>query len=133
MSKKYDPIDVEHIFDGIDDKDIEDNISTAENTINTNIDSGLLDKDVSARLPNLRDGLALSFAAANKGNSRAATKLRKLTVICGRKLHMTTKPTGLQWQYIAGLKMMLILNLSKSYRMVVIAGLYASLSKITLD
>lgn len=76
LSKKYGELDIRHMFDGIDDKDIEDNISTAENTINTNIDRGFLDKDYSKKLPNLRDGLALSYAAASKGNNKAATKAR---------------------------------------------------------
>ena len=36
-----------------------------------------MSKDVYSKLPNLRDGLALSYAAANKGKSRAATRARE--------------------------------------------------------
>ena len=64
LSKKYGEIDTKHLFDGISDKDIEDNLETAENTIQTNIDSGMLSKNALPKLTNLRDGLALSYAAA---------------------------------------------------------------------
>ena len=37
----------------------------------------MLNKNTLPKLPNLRDGLALSYAAANNGNSRAATKARE--------------------------------------------------------
>ena len=77
LSKKYGEIDTKHLFDGISDKDIEDNLETAENTIQTNIDRGMLIKNALPKLPNLRDGLALSYAAANKGNSKAATRARE--------------------------------------------------------
>lgn len=77
LSKKYGELDTRHIFDGIDDKDIEDNLETAENTIKTNIDRGALSKNILPKLPNLRDGLALSYAAANKGNNKAATRARE--------------------------------------------------------
>jgi hypothetical protein len=49
LSKKYGEIDTKHLFDGISDKDIEDNLETAENTIQTNIDRGMLNK----KLPTL--------------------------------------------------------------------------------
>ena len=77
LSKKYGELDTRHLFDDIDDKDIEDNIETAENTIKTNIDIGALNKSLLTKLPNLRDGLALSYAAANKGNNKEATKARE--------------------------------------------------------
>ena len=77
LSKKYGELDTKHIFDDIDDKDVEDNLETAENTIQTSIDRGVLSKNKLPKLPNLRDGLALSYAAANKGNSNAATKARE--------------------------------------------------------
>ncbi len=77
LSQKYGELDTRHIFDDIDDKDIEDNIETAENTIKTSIDRGALSKNLLPKLPNLRDGLALSYAAANKGNNRAATRARE--------------------------------------------------------
>ncbi len=77
LSTKYGELDTRNLFDDIDDKDIEDNIETAENTIKTNIDRGALSKNLLPKLPNLRDGLALSYAAANKGNSRAATRARE--------------------------------------------------------
>ncbi|MBR2021443.1 MAG: hypothetical protein IJ939_03315, partial [Clostridia bacterium] len=77
LSKKYGEIDTKHLFDDISDKDIEDNLETAENTIQTNIDRGMLSKNALPKLPNLRDGLALSYAAANKGNSKAATRARE--------------------------------------------------------
>ncbi len=74
LSQKYGELDTRHIFDGVDDKDIEDNIETAENTIKTNVDRGVLSKSILPKLPNLRDGLALSYAAANKGNNKAAKR-----------------------------------------------------------
>ncbi len=77
LSKKYGEPDTKHLFDGISDKDIEDNIETAENAIQTNIDRGMLNKNALSKLPRLRDGLALSYAAANKGNNKAATRARE--------------------------------------------------------
>ncbi len=77
LSKKYGELDTRNLFDGIDDKDIEDNIETAENTIKTNVDRGLLSQNALRNLPNLLDGLALSYAAADKGKSRAATRARE--------------------------------------------------------
>lgn len=77
LSKKYGALDTKNLFDDIDDKDVEDNIETAENTIKTNIDIGALNKSLLTKLPNLRDGLALSYAAANKGNNKEATKARE--------------------------------------------------------
>ena len=77
LSQKYGELDTRHIFDGIDDKDIEDYIETAENTIKTNVDRGVLSQNALQKLPNLLDGLALSYAAANKGKSRAATRARE--------------------------------------------------------
>ena len=77
LSKKYGELDTRHLFDTIDDKDIEDNIETAENTIKTNIDKGILGKDFAAKLPNLRDGLALSYAAANIGNGKDTKMARE--------------------------------------------------------
>lgn len=61
LSKKYGELDTRHLFDDIDDKDIEDNIETAENAIKTNIDRGTLSKSTLPKLPNLRDGLAQSL------------------------------------------------------------------------
>ncbi len=72
LLKKYGEFDVSNIFDDIDNKDIEDNLQTAESTINTNEEKGYLDEEYSLMLPNLRDGLALSYAAANKGKKKAA-------------------------------------------------------------
>ena len=77
LSTKYGELDSRNLFDDIDDKDVEDNIQTAENTIKTNVDRGVLSKSTLPKLPNLRDGLALSYAAANKGNSKAATRARE--------------------------------------------------------
>lgn len=77
LSKKYGELDTRNLFNDIDDKDIEDNIRTAENTIKTNVDRGALSKNILPKLPNLRGGLALSYAAANKGNSKAATRARE--------------------------------------------------------
>ncbi len=77
LSKKYGELDTKHIFDDIDDSDVENNISTAENTIKTNIDKGFLSKNAYSIYPNLRDGLALSYAAADKGKSKAATRARE--------------------------------------------------------
>ena len=77
LSKKYGGLDTKHIFDGIADRDIEKNIPVAETTIQTNVDRGFLDKNKLAKLPNLRDGLALSYAAADKGMNRAATRARE--------------------------------------------------------
>ncbi len=79
LAKKYGALDVAHTFDNISDKDIEANIQAAQETVNTNIDKGLLSKDVSVKLPNLVDGLALSFAAAEQGNSKAAKRAREAT------------------------------------------------------
>ena len=77
LSTKYGELDSRNLFDDIDDKDVEDNIQTAENTIKTNVDRGVLSKSTLPKLPNLRDGLALSYAAANKGKSKAATRARE--------------------------------------------------------
>lgn len=77
LSKKYGELDTRNLFDGIDDKDVENNIETAESAIKTNLDSGTLNKSTLPKLPHLRDGLALSYAAANKGKSKAATKARE--------------------------------------------------------
>lgn len=76
LSEKYGELDTRNLFDGIEDKDIEDNIETAERTIKTNIDRGALSEKYFQKFPNLRDGLALSYAAANKGKSKAATRAR---------------------------------------------------------
>lgn len=93
LSKKYGELDTRHIFDDVDEKDIEDNISTAESTIKTNIDKGFLSKDFASKLPNLRDGLALSYAAANKGNNKAATKAREAAYMEDEPL---VKETGMK-------------------------------------
>lgn len=77
LAKKYGELDVRHLFDDIEDAEIENNIPTAEATIKTNIDKRNLNKDIYSRLPYLRDGLALSYAAANKGRSKAATRARE--------------------------------------------------------
>ena len=77
LSKKYGVLNTRNMFDNIPDKDIEDNIETAQNTIQTNIDRGVLNKNTLTRLPYLEDGLSLSFAAAGAGNSKAATKARE--------------------------------------------------------
>lgn len=77
LSKKYGELDTRNLFNDIDDKDVEDNISTAKNAISTNISKGFLTKDYSKKLPHLLSGLALSYAAANKGNNKAATRARE--------------------------------------------------------
>ena len=77
LSKKYGELDTRNLFNDIDDKDVEDNISTAKNAISTNISKGFLNKDYSKKLPNLLGGLALSYAAANKGNNKEATRARE--------------------------------------------------------
>ena len=77
LSKKYGGLDTKNLFDDIDDKDVENNISTAESAIKANIDKGFLNTDYFKKFPNLRDGLALSYAAADKGNSKEAKKARE--------------------------------------------------------
>ena len=77
LSKKYGELDTKNLFDDIDDKDVENNISTAESAIKANIDKGFLNTDYFKKFPNLRDGLALSYAAADKGNSKEEKKARE--------------------------------------------------------
>lgn len=77
LSKKYGELDTRHIFDGVPDMDVENNISISESTIKNNVNKGLLGKDYYKKFPNLRDGLALSYAAASTGNNNAATKARE--------------------------------------------------------
>lgn len=77
LSKKYGELDTRHVFDSVPNKDIAKSVARAENTIQTNIDKGLLNSNYSKKFPHLRDGLALSYAAADKGNSRAATRARE--------------------------------------------------------
>ena len=77
LSKRLGPLNTKHLFDGIDDKSIENSIPTAQNVIKSNVSKGLLPKDYQNRFPNLLDGLSLSYAAAEKGNSKAATKARE--------------------------------------------------------
>ncbi len=77
LSKKYGGLDTKNLFDDIDDKEVENNISTAESAIKANIDKGFLNTDYFKKFPNLRDGLALSYAAADKGNSKEAKKARE--------------------------------------------------------
>lgn len=71
LSKKYGELDTKNLFSGISDKDIEDNIETAQNTIQTSIDRGVLNKNTLTKLPNLKDGLTMYYAAGNNGNSKA--------------------------------------------------------------
>lgn len=66
------------IFNSIPDEAVEKNISVAENTINTNIEKGLFGKDVYSKFPNLLDGLAISYAAADTGNSYLTNQAYKL-------------------------------------------------------
>ena len=77
LSKKYGVLNTRNIFDNIPDKAVEDNIEIAQNTIQTNIDRGALNKSLLPKLPYLRDGLSVSFAASDMGNSKAATKARE--------------------------------------------------------
>ena len=77
VSKKYGELDTKHLFDGISDKDIENSIPIAENTVKTNLDRGLLSEEKISKLPNLLNGLAVSYAAADKGKSKAATRARE--------------------------------------------------------
>lgn len=83
LKNKYGEPDTKHLFDNIDDKDIEKNIPVAKNTIKTNVDMGKLEKDYPLKLPNLEDGLALSYAAADKGMNKAATRAREAAYMDG--------------------------------------------------
>ena len=59
------------VFDDIDDDTIEKNIPLAEESLNLN-KSRTLTKDISEKYPYYRDGMAMMYAADEKGNKTAA-------------------------------------------------------------
>ena len=83
LSKKYGELDTKHLFDDIDDSEIEKNIPLARNTVETSLERGTIKNEFLEKLPNLVDGLALSFAAAEKGNNKAATRAREAAYMEG--------------------------------------------------
>ncbi len=74
--KSSSPFD-KNIFDDIDEKDIEKNLPLAESTINRNIERGFLNKDYEKTYPYMKDALAVSYAADDENNRKAANAARK--------------------------------------------------------
>ncbi len=66
------------IFDGIDEKTVENNIPLAESVIEKNTQSGSYKLALPEKLPYLHDGMALFYAAAEQGNTKAADAARKI-------------------------------------------------------
>ena len=100
LSLKQGPLNTKNLFDDIDDETVENNIPTAESTIKSNISKGFLPADYQKRFPNLLDGLSLSYAAAEKGNNKAATKAREAAYMedtsFARKQSVASKPEETQ-------------------------------------
>ena len=65
--------DYSKIFDGIDDKLVETNISLADDTVKMNTQKRAYLSDY----PNMRDGMALFYAAAESGDRKAAKLARR--------------------------------------------------------
>ena len=65
------------LFDGIDDKAVEKNLSLADDVIAKN-SANPYNKALFPKLPNLRGGLATYYAAAESGKHKAADMARKL-------------------------------------------------------
>lgn len=64
-------------FDGIDDKIIEKNISLADDTVKKNTQKRAYLSDY----PNMRDGMALFYAAAESGDRKAAKLARQAAYV----------------------------------------------------
>ena len=60
-----------NVFDDIDDDTIEKNIPLADESLKLN-QNGILTKDISKKYPYYRDGMAMMYAADEKGNKTAA-------------------------------------------------------------
>ena len=77
ISKKYGELDTRHLFDNIPDSVVEANIPVAKNTIQTNIDKGLLPANAHEKFPYAEEGLALFYAAADVGNKKATNMAKE--------------------------------------------------------
>ncbi len=77
LEKKYGAIDTKAIFDSIDDDTVERNIDVANASIKTSLKNGSITNGQFEKLPNMRDGLTLFYAASEKGNKAAANMAYK--------------------------------------------------------
>ena len=77
-SKTFGESEGESLFDGIDEKSIELNLSLADSVISSNRRRGAYSAADLDNLPNLRGGLAAFYAAAESGDSKAANAAWKL-------------------------------------------------------
>lgn len=66
------------LFDGIDDKLIEECLPLADQAIKSNKAKGLLPENAEETYPYMRDALALFYAASELGNKNAAKKAREV-------------------------------------------------------
>jgi hypothetical protein len=76
LTKNYPSGNYKGIFDGIDEKKIENNISLADDVIKKNTAGGAYKITPRENLPWLHDGLALFYASAEQGDSKAANAAR---------------------------------------------------------
>ena len=77
-SKTFGESKGESLFDGIDEKSIELNLSLADSVISSNRRRGAYSAADLDNLPNLRGGLAAFYAAAESGDSKAANAAWKI-------------------------------------------------------
>ena len=77
-SKTFGKSEGESLFDGIDEKSIELNLSLADSVISSNRRRGAYSAADLDNLPNLRGGLAAFYAAAESGDSKAANAAWKI-------------------------------------------------------
>lgn len=71
LGDKYGKLDVINAIGKVDDELIQKNIAQAEDTIRTNIDTGRMSSEEYTKYPAMRNGLAVSYAAAESGNKKA--------------------------------------------------------------
>ena len=79
------------VFDDIDEDTINKNIPLAEETVRKNTLNGFYNKLPVEKLPNLKNGLTMFYAADEKGNKKAANMAQKLAYI--EKPSTTTQET----------------------------------------
>ena len=91
LQKKYPNNRYKGLFDGIDDKAVEKNLTLADDVIAKN-SANPYNKELFSKLPNLRGGLATYYAAAASGNYKAADMARKLAYTEGDSMLLSAEP-----------------------------------------
>ena len=72
------PAGNKNLFDDIDSKAIENNISVAKDVVKKNMAATPLNSNLLEKYPYLTEGLAVFYAAAEAGNHNAAKQARKI-------------------------------------------------------